>query len=63
MAGSDASCAAFCGGSGNCPYTRGKNLMKAGLTEERAFRSAFNQRGPWWKWHQPHEPGLPESLL
>jgi RNA-directed DNA polymerase len=30
------------------PYTRGKNLMKAGLTEERAFRSAFNQRGPWW---------------
>jgi group II intron reverse transcriptase/maturase len=30
------------------PYTRGKNLMKAGLTEERAFRSAFNQRGSWW---------------
>ena len=22
--------------------------MKAGLEEERAFRSAFNQRGPWW---------------
>jgi len=30
------------------PYTRGKKLMKAGLTEGRAFRSAFNQRGPWW---------------
>jgi RNA-directed DNA polymerase len=30
------------------PYTRAKNLMKAGLREERAFRSAFNQRGPWW---------------
>jgi group II intron reverse transcriptase/maturase len=30
------------------PYTRAKNLMKAGLMEERAFRSAFNQRGPWW---------------
>ena len=30
------------------PYTRAKNLMTAGLTEERAFRSAFNQRGPWW---------------
>jgi len=30
------------------PYTRAKNLMKAGLKEERAFRSAFNQRGPWW---------------
>ena len=24
------------------------NLMKRGLTEEQAFRSAFNQRGPWW---------------
>lgn len=30
------------------PYTRGRNLMRAGLAEERAFRSAFNQRGPWW---------------
>lgn len=30
------------------PYTRAKNLMTAGLLEERAFRSAFNQRGPWW---------------
>ena len=29
-------------------YTRAKNLMKAGLTEERAFRSACNQRGAWW---------------
>ena len=30
------------------PYTRARNLMKAGLREERAFCSAFNQRGPWW---------------
>jgi RNA-directed DNA polymerase len=30
------------------PYTRAVNLMRAGLPEERAFRSAFNQRGPWW---------------
>lgn len=30
------------------PYTRAKNLMKAGLTEERAWRSACNQRGAWW---------------
>ncbi len=30
------------------PYTRAKHLMKAGLKEERAFRSAFNGRGPWW---------------
>ncbi len=29
------------------PYTRAKNLMKAGLTEERAFHSACNQRGAW----------------
>ena len=29
------------------PYTRACNLMKAGLTEERAWRSACNQRGPW----------------
>ena len=33
----------------NRPHSRGKNLMKAGLTDERAIRSAFNQRGPWWK--------------
>jgi group II intron reverse transcriptase/maturase len=30
------------------PCTRARNLMKAGLTEERAWRSACNQRGPWW---------------
>lgn len=30
------------------PHTRAKNLMKAGLTEERAWRSATNGRGPWW---------------
>jgi RNA-directed DNA polymerase len=36
------------------PYTRGMNLMKAGLTEERAFRSAFNQRGPWWNSGKAH---------
>ena len=30
------------------PYARARNLMKRGLTEERAWRSACNQRGPWW---------------
>src|SRR5437660_8036021 len=30
------------------PYARVRNLMKRGLTEERAWRSASNQRGPWW---------------
>jgi group II intron reverse transcriptase/maturase len=29
-------------------YTRAKNLVKAGLTEERAWHSACNQRGAWW---------------
>jgi len=29
-------------------YTRAKNLMKRGLSEERAWRSATNGRGPWW---------------
>jgi len=28
--------------------TRARNLMKRGLTEERAWRSATNQRGPWF---------------
>ena len=30
------------------PYTRMKNLMRRGLSEERSCRSAFNGRGPWW---------------
>jgi RNA-directed DNA polymerase len=29
-------------------FTRAKNLMKRGLSEERAWRSATNGRGPWW---------------
>lgn len=30
------------------PFTRAKKLMQRGLTEERAWRSALNKRGPWW---------------
>ena len=30
------------------PYTRAKNLMKRGLNEARAWKSATNGRGPWW---------------
>lgn len=30
------------------PYARAKMLMKAGLKEERAWRSATNGRGAWW---------------
>jgi group II intron reverse transcriptase/maturase len=29
-------------------FTRARHLMQRGLTEERAWRSACNQRGPWW---------------
>jgi RNA-directed DNA polymerase len=36
------------------PWTRAKNLMKRGLTEERAWRSAMNGRGPWWNSGAPH---------
>ena len=28
--------------------TRGRNLIRLGLDEERAWRSATNGRGPWW---------------
>lgn len=30
------------------PATRNRNLMQAGLSKERAWRSASNGRGPWW---------------
>lgn len=29
-------------------FTRARSLMRLGLTEERAWRSAVNGRGPWW---------------
>ena len=29
-------------------YTRATNLMRRGLDERRAWRSATNGRGPWW---------------
>ncbi len=30
------------------PFTRAKNLMKRGLEEARAWKSAYNGRGSWW---------------
>ena len=30
------------------PKTRARNLMKRGIDENRAWRSAANQRGAWW---------------
>ena len=46
------------------PYTRAQNLMKRRLTEERAFRSAFNQRGPWWNSGASHlNQAFPKSFF
>ncbi len=36
------------------PSTRARNLMRLGLSEERACKSAFNGRGPWWNSGAPH---------
>jgi group II intron reverse transcriptase/maturase len=30
------------------PFTRARKLMRRGLSEQRAWRSALNGRGPWW---------------
>jgi RNA-directed DNA polymerase len=30
------------------PFTRARKLMQRGLSEERAWKSAQNGRGPWW---------------
>lgn len=35
-------------------YRRAKNLMKLGIAEERAWRSATNGRGPWWNSRASH---------
>ena len=35
-------------------HTRARNLMKAGLTECRAWVSATNGRGPWWNCGASH---------
>jgi len=38
--------------------------MKAGLTEDRAFRSAFNQPGPWWNsGASPMNQAFPKSFI
>jgi RNA-directed DNA polymerase len=45
-------------------HTRATNLMKAGLTKERAWRSACNQRGPWWNAGASHLNGaFPKSYF
>jgi RNA-directed DNA polymerase len=45
-------------------YTRAMKLMKAGLTKERAWRSACNQRGPWWNAGASHmHAAFPKSFF
>ncbi len=36
------------------PLARARNLMRRGLTEERAWTSACNGRGPWWNGGASH---------
>jgi RNA-directed DNA polymerase len=46
------------------PYARARNLMKLGLCEEQAWRSATNGRGPWWNAGASHmNQALPNSLF
>ena len=43
--------------------TRARNLMRLGLDEARACKSAFNGRGPWWNSGAPHmNQALPKRL-
>ncbi|MEF9900286.1 MAG: group II intron reverse transcriptase/maturase [Pseudomonas sp.] len=45
------------------PSTRANNLMRLGLSRERACKSAFNGRGPWWNSGAPHvNQALPKKL-
>ena len=45
------------------PSTRARNLMRLGLSEARACKSAFNGRGPWWSSGASHmNQVLPKKL-
>jgi RNA-directed DNA polymerase len=35
-------------------FARARMLIKQGLTEQRAWRSATNGRGPWWNSEVSH---------
>jgi len=46
------------------PYTRAKNLMRRGLSESTAWRSATNGRGPWWNAGASHmNKAVPKSYF
>ncbi len=45
------------------PSTRARNLMRLGLDEKCACKSAFNGKGPWWNSGAPHmNQALPKKL-
>lgn len=46
------------------PYTRARNLMRRGLSEATAWRSATNGRGPWWNAGAAHmNKAFPKSYF
>ena len=46
------------------PFTRVKMLMRLGLSEDRAWRSATNGRGPWWNSCASHlNQALPKKVF
>ena len=46
------------------PRTRAKKLMRQGLEEVRAWRSAYNGRGPWWNAGASHmNEAFPKALF
>lgn len=46
------------------PYTRAKNLMRRGVSEATAWRSATNGRGPWWNAGAAHmHKAFPKSYF
>jgi RNA-directed DNA polymerase len=48
----------------NRSYTHARNLMKHGLGEERAWKSAINGRDPWWNAGASHmNEALPKRFL
>jgi group II intron reverse transcriptase/maturase len=45
-------------------HTRARNLMRLGLTEQRAWMSATNGRGPWWNSGASHmNAALPKKVF
>jgi RNA-directed DNA polymerase len=45
-----------------CERARARHLMKRGLKQARAWRSATNGRGPWWNASASHmNAALPKS--